>query len=227
MRRSALLRLATRLIVEGPFEAEVEEHAGPRLLRAPGGHRRGPCNGYLAGRSKAAEGRSARCCCYGGCPPGAELGGCGCHARNRCLVQRMRKLVVKVPEPARRSLRSGSAPRIRYHHGRSPTRYAAGLVADYQRNLPSAAACFELAHDRHRRGRGEGEAARRERQGVDAVTCADHPALERLGASGDVGAGRLRPSGRLGGGRTPSRQRGRRRCRRALEPSPVGSCGRK
>jgi putative transposase len=64
-------------------------------------------------------------------------------ARQRCLVHRMRNLVVKVPEPAWLEFKE----RVRACY-QAPSRaiareLRAGLVADYERELPNAVACFE------------------------------------------------------------------------------------
>jgi putative transposase len=64
-------------------------------------------------------------------------------ARQRCLVHRMRNLVVKVPEPAWPEFKE----RVRACY-QAPSRaiareLRAGLVADYERELPNAVACFE------------------------------------------------------------------------------------
>jgi transposase-like protein len=63
--------------------------------------------------------------------------------RQRCLVHRMRNLVVKVPEPAWPEFKE----RVRACY-QAPSRaiareLRAGLVADYQRKLPNAVACFQ------------------------------------------------------------------------------------
>ncbi|MGH8733886.1 MAG: IS256 family transposase, partial [Burkholderiales bacterium] len=63
-------------------------------------------------------------------------------ARQRCLVHRMRNLVVKVPEPAWPEFKE----RVRACY-QAPSRAIArelrdGLVADYARELPNAVACF-------------------------------------------------------------------------------------
>jgi putative transposase len=63
--------------------------------------------------------------------------------RQRCLVHRMRNLVVKVPEPAWPEFKE----RVRACY-QAPSRaiareLRAGLVADYQRELPNAVACFQ------------------------------------------------------------------------------------
>jgi putative transposase len=84
-------------------------------------------------------------------------------ARQRCLVHRMRNLVVKVPAPAWPEFKE----RVRACY-QAPSRAIArelrdGLVADYERELPNAVACFQddfeacIAHLRfpitHRRAR--------------------------------------------------------------------------
>jgi putative transposase len=63
--------------------------------------------------------------------------------RQRCLVHRMRNLVVKVPEPAWPEFKE----RVRACY-QAPSRAIArelrdGLVADYARELPNAVTCFE------------------------------------------------------------------------------------
>ena len=50
-----------------------------RRLPSPGWTRR-PSGAWMIGWSMSRSSRSCRC--YGGCPSGAELEGCGCHARN-------------------------------------------------------------------------------------------------------------------------------------------------
>jgi transposase-like protein len=63
--------------------------------------------------------------------------------RQRCLVHRVRNLVVKVPEPAWPEFKE----RVRACY-QAPSRaiareLRAGVVADYERELPNAVACFQ------------------------------------------------------------------------------------
>ena len=140
--RAALIKPATRLIVEGALETESRDVLGRDYYEHGASPGRGWRNGVRIGHLKTAEGLvdyaapqiAGRVEVIETCFPRS--------ARQRCLAHRLRNLAAKVPDDLQPGFKARASAAYQAPSRAIARDLATGVLADYQAELPSATACF-------------------------------------------------------------------------------------